>query len=284
MNSGGRSLELTKENFIALRDLVRDSIGVFLTDSKYSFLSIRLAYRLQLLNMETVNDYLYFLKYNPGGKQELQELIEAIVINETFFFREKEHFQALAQLVLSATKTHLRIWSCGCSTGEEAYSLAATAVETLPDERHRNIEILGTDVSNKALESARRGNYTEQPLREVSLRQLRRYFDKKDTDIYRVKKSLRELVTFGLLNLMDAAAVARLGTFDVIFCRNLLMYMNQQDRHKALVNLYQALKCGGWLFLGKSENAFGAAGLFEIGHWGSVIYYRKPVIEQRAAV
>jgi len=283
MTRDGRILELTKENFIALRDLVCDRVGVFLTDSKYSFLNTRLVYRLQLLNLETVDDYLYFIKYNPRGQQELQELIEAIVINETFFFREKEHFQALAQLVLPESKLHLRIWSCGCSTGEEAYSLAATAVETLPNERRRRIDILGTDVSNKALESARRGNYTEQALREVSLRQLRRYFDKSEIDTYRVKKDLRELVTFERLNVMDTAGVAKLGAFDVIFCRNVLMYMDQPGRHKALVNLYQALKSGGWLFLGKSESALGAAGLFEIGHWGSVIYYRKPVIEQRAA-
>lgn len=277
------TLQLTRENFVAVRDLVRNRIGVFLADSKYSFLSLRLAYRLQLLNIASVDDYLYFIKYNPRGQRELQELIEAIVINETFFFREQEHFQALAHMVLPKS-TPLRIWSCGCSTGEEAYSLAATAAESLPNERLRRIDILGTDISNKVLESARRGTYTEQALREVSLRRLRRYFEKTDTeDSYRVKKGLRELVTFGRLNVIDAAGVAKIGTFDVIFCRNLLMYMDDHSRHKAFVNIYQALKSDGWLFLGKSEGALGAASLFDIGHWGSIIYYRKPVIEQRAA-
>lgn len=276
-------MKLTRENFVAVRDMVRNRTGVFLTDSKYSFLSVRLAYRLQLLNLESVDDYLYFIKYNPRGQQELQELIEAIVINETFFFREQEHFQALAQMILPESRAPMRIWSCGCSTGEEAYSLAATAAECLPNERLRRIDILGTDISNTALESARRGTYTEQALREVSLRQLRRYFDKDDSESYRVKKELRELVSFGRLSVIDAAGVAKIGAFDVIFCRNSLMYMDDHSRHKALVNLYQALNRGGWLFLGKSESALGAASLFEIGHWGSIIYYRKPATEQRAA-
>ncbi|MDD2582312.1 MAG: protein-glutamate O-methyltransferase CheR, partial [Desulfuromonadaceae bacterium] len=217
---------MSDEEFHLLRDCIYAHCGIYFDqDSKY-ILEKRLSSRLTELNLPTFYDYYYFLKFNRNKDHELTEIMDVLTTNETYFFRESIQLKAFSEEVipeLIKSKTtrgdhSLRIWSAGCSTGEEPYTIAML-LSTIPELAGWKIEIIGTDISNKVLLKARRGEYGKSSFRATSESDLRRFFLPQD-DGYKVNDYIRQLVTISHLNLFDSHRLISLGKVDIIFCRN----------------------------------------------------------------
>jgi chemotaxis protein methyltransferase CheR len=169
----------------------------------------------------------------------------------------------------------IRIWSAGCSTGEEPYTLAMLMIDNpLLDGWHK--EILATDISNRVLHSAREGIYGKQAFRATEPICLERHFQKVDDSRYRIKDAARALVTFGHLNIMQHSTWPAEGSFDVIFCRNVLIYFNQDAKHKAVTNLESKLRRGGFLLLGHAESLLNLSTSFTLRHFKYDMVYQLP--------
>lgn len=275
---------LSSADFILFRELINNHSGIWLSDQKKNFLMIRLVHRMESCKVATFKEYYYYLKYDPRGGEELQNLIDAVTINETHFFREASHFRVFRDRILKqvvderrkAGERYLKLWSAACSTGEEAYTIAMMVLDVIKGTAMWGVEILATDISNTALESARRGVYESYTLRETEPYYLKEYFDQVSPGRYRVKEQLKKLVHFGWINLVDGAATRKIANMDCIFCRNVIMYLDMENRRRVLANMYRSLAPGGYLFLGEAESLRGLAPLFELRHFDKSIIYQKP--------
>ncbi len=268
---------LTFDDFDALRTLILDHSGIWLGDSKLTFLQSRVAERLRAWNISTAQEYYYFLKYDPHGSEELQQLLDAITVNETWFFREIEPVAAWCALILPELlpmkDETVSLWSAGCATGEEPYTLAMLLLELQPHHTRR-FAILATDISLHALEMARSASYDPYSLRRTEERWQKQHF-RQDGPRYLVKEEARRMVRFGQANLVDAALAQRIQKMDLILCRNVLIYLSDAGRDRALDTFYHALKPGGHLILGHSESLIHTRTPFEIARIDGKILYRK---------
>ncbi len=242
--------------------LIKEKTGHDFHNYKQPTLLRRIARRLQVHELSDMAGYLGFLNKKP---EEIQGLLNDLLISVTNFFRDEEAFEALRQDIipkLFANKTSsdtVRVWSCGCATGEEAYSLAMLFSEytsTLIDAP--KFQIFASDISEEAIRTAREGHYDEKSIQDVSPERLQRFFIK-DGDGYRVKKELRDTVLFALHNVLRDPPFSRL---ELISCRNLLIYLNRETQEKVLKLFQFAMRPGGYLFLGSSESTESASGLF----------------------
>ncbi|MEM8835205.1 MAG: protein-glutamate O-methyltransferase CheR [Planctomycetota bacterium] len=250
---------MTDSEFKALRDVIYKRSGIAFQDTKKYVLESRLSKRLEELELEDFNQYVQFLSFGPYASDEFQEMFNRITINETCFFRNEPQLEAFENIALnelikarSATK-RLRIWSAACSTGEEPYTLAMLVSRTLGVRLSDwNIEILGTDISEKALNIAEKGEYGQFSFRGVSPLHIKRYFNE-ENGVYRVNDDIKSMVRLDLHNLKETLAARRFGTWDVIFCRNVMIYFDA-DMKKQCVQLYHdQLADDGYLFIGHSE-------------------------------
>jgi chemotaxis protein methyltransferase CheR len=225
-----------------------------------------------------------------GSNVEYDRFLESLLTQETSFFRYPDVFQALERVVLPEVQARrmwsnprvLRIWSAGCSTGEEPYSIAITVLDTLPFPDAWEIEILATDISRQALQQSERGTYAGRSLANVSPQQLQAHF-KKSGEAWQVKPRLRRLISFAPMNLARSVYVGRM---DCIFCMNVLMYFSEERRNELLQRFYDVLEPGGVFFLGHSESMKTAPVKFETAVHGGCQYYVKPLAagtEQRPA-
>ncbi len=253
------TLKMSDEQFDRLRKVVYDRSGIWFADGKQYVLESRLSRRLEELDMTDFDQYLMYLTIGPYQTNEFQEMFDRITINETSFFRNAPQLDIFERRVLpqllearKASKT-LRLWSCACSSGEEPYTLAMQVHRTLgirlADWR---IEILGTDISEKVLLQAQQGVYGSYPLQNVEPLVLTRYFKKTPTG-HEVDPTIRSMVTFEKMNMKDTIAAKRYGTWDVIFCRNVMIYFDQQMRQRCIELFHQQLADDGTLFIGHSE-------------------------------
>jgi chemotaxis protein methyltransferase CheR len=249
------------EDFEALRKLVKELTGINLSDQKRELVYGRLARRLRALRLRTFAEYRDLLA-SDGGK-EIGEFCNAITTNLTSFFREGHHFEYLREQVLQAraanrgSSKRLRIWSAGCSTGEEPYSLAMTVLETLPDLRNWDIKILATDLDSDVLAKAQRGVYTIDRMRNMAPQRLERFFvERRDRNgpCYEVIPELMSLITFRQLNLMHSLPMK--GPLDVIFCRNVVIYFDKDTQRELFARVAHLQRAGDLLFLGHSESLF----------------------------
>ncbi|MEM1212916.1 MAG: protein-glutamate O-methyltransferase CheR [Planctomycetota bacterium] len=254
------TLSLTDTQFDKLRKIVYDRAGIHFQDTKKYVLESRLARRVEELEFEDFDQYLMFLTAGPYQMDEFQEMFNRITINETSFFRNEPQLDVFERTVLpkllearKATKT-LRLWSAACSSGEEPYTLAIQLHRTLgvrlADWR---IEILGTDISEKVLETASSGVYTHYAVRSVNPMVLSRYF-KQDGRNYVLDPEIQSMVSFQKLNLKDTLAAKRFGTWDVIFCRNVMIYFDEQMKTSCVKLFHNQLNDDGTLFIGHSES------------------------------
>lgn len=272
------SFTLSFDDFDALRQLIREHCGIWLGDSKVTFLQVRLADRLRARNISSAQEYYYFLKYDAHGHEEMQRLIDAVTVNETWFFRETGPLDAWRKTVLPdliKRSGRLRMWSAGCATGEEPYTLAMLLLEDYPATAAARFEILATDISQRALEAARAGVYDPYSLRHTEPYWLAKYFQPASGGRQEVCENMRRLVRFGQANLIDPALAQRVQAMDAILCRNVIIYLDDQSRRAALTNFYAALKPGGYLMLGHSESLFHTVTPFEVARVGGTIMYRK---------
>jgi len=254
--------KLSDGDFRYLSQLVYEQTGIVLGQSKREMVCRRLLRRMRALNVVDYKGYCNLLKGQGSSDGELANFVNAITTNLTSFFREEHHFRYLehylADLVGQAvTGQRLRIWSAACSTGEEAYSLAMTVVKAIPDQLDSwDIKILATDLDTNVLDVARQGIYEADVNRVIPVTLFNRYFSQgvgENAGLVRIKPPLRQMITFNQLNLMHAWPMK--GPFDVIMCRNVMIYFDRETQLQLLTRFIQLLRPGGLLFLGHSETA-----------------------------
>ncbi len=274
-----REFELTAGDFRRVQALIKARVGIDLGTNKQSLVYGRLARRLRALGMQHFADYLSLVE-DPSS-DEAERFVNAITTNVTEFFRENHHFEFLANTVLPAIwrrtgpgGQRVRFWSAGCSTGEEPYSLAMVLRENPPPAAGGwDMKVLATDLDTDVLAHARAGVYPADRVEKIAPARLKRFFAKTGTGgSYQASPELRSLITFKQLNLMDPSWPMQ-GPFDVIFCRNVVIYFDDATK-RALVQRYrQMLGEGGHLMLGHSESMVASTTGFE--SFGRTIYRRS---------
>jgi chemotaxis protein methyltransferase CheR len=257
-----KEFQLTTAQFDEVRHLVKSMAGISLGEGKRDLVRSRLNKRLRSLEMASYDDYLAMVKADKSGK-ELVHLLDAISTNVTNFFREPAHFDFLRELLAereamaSAGRAprRLRIWSAGCSSGEEPYTIGMTVCESLSTLSGWDIRILATDISTNVLEKASRAVYPKEAAAKMPKGIAPKYFDKTADGQIQVRKPVRDLVTFGRLNMMGSWPMK--GPFDAIFCRNVMIYFEKATQIELVKRYHGMLAPGGILFIGHSENLTG---------------------------
>jgi chemotaxis protein methyltransferase CheR len=249
------SLKLTAQQFDKISRLVYQVSGIDLHEGKEELVKARLIKRLRHLKIFGFDRYLKYLTNDKSGS-EIRAMVDILTTNKTNFFRESEHLDYLRkEIITKLEKDQIRIWSAGCSSGEEPYSIAITLCETIPDIGNRDIKILATDISDRMMELARQGIYDESALKGMPAPMKRKYFNKADAGIsnrYRVVPQLQSIVSFAKLNLMEDWPMR--GLFDVIFCRNVMIYFDKPTQEKLVKRFWSQLREGGYLMVGHSES------------------------------
>ncbi len=242
--------ELSQAQFEHIKARLYSYCGINLNNDKQSLVKSRLSKRLAVAKLENFDQYLSYVENDPN---EFSNMIDALTTNKTNFFREPHHFDFLKTEVLpSITGRRLRIWSTACSTGEEPYTIAMLLHDSIPDIFRWDIKILATDISTSVLHRATQAVYSDEALAGVSARQRERYFKQENAGSYRVRDSLRSMVSYARLNLMGAWKMR--GTFDIIFCRNVMIYFDKPTQIDLVNRFYDLVTGGGYLFIGHSES------------------------------
>jgi chemotaxis protein methyltransferase CheR len=256
--------ELRDVDYQKISRFVYETCGINLHEGKKELVKARLSKRLRSGNFSSFSDYFRFVT-TQEGTDELVHMIDSLSTNLTSFFREAKHFRKLRDIIPETIvksaqpngKSKFRIWCAGCSTGEEPYSLAMTVKETL-NGNHVDVRITATDISTRVLRTAVNGIYSGDRVRNIPRELLRRHFQigqGKWRGYYRVKQELRDIVDFKRFNLMEPPSFEEL--FDVIFCRNVMIYFDKQTQATLVQRFGDCLKDNGWLFIGHSESLTG---------------------------
>lgn len=269
---------LGDKEFNDIRTVIKELTGISMGDSKHQLIHRRLSSRLKATGINTFQGYLEYLR--KGDTAELEAFTNSITTNLTSFFREPHHFDYLAREIIpeivankDATNKRLRIWSAGCSTGEEPYSIAMTLRESLQNIDQWDAKILCTDLDSDVLNICRAGIYSQRRVEKVAENRLRRWFRKsraQDDDRLIVSPQLQELITFKQLNLMHDWPMK--GRFDAIFCRNVIIYFDKPTQRVLIDRFADSLEEGGTLILGHSESLFNVSDRFSL--IGKTIYRR----------
>jgi chemotaxis protein methyltransferase CheR len=273
---------MSDEEFHLLRDCVYSHCGIFFDNESKYLLEKRLARRLVALNLTSFRDYYHYLKYNRKKDQELMDIMDILTTNETYFFREAFQLKAFTDEVIpellheksSGGNRTLRIWSAGCSTGEEPYTIAML-LHGIAQLRGWKIEIVGTDISQRVLQHARRAVYGKSAFRTTDERYVRRFFVEQD-DGLKVCDEIRNLVTISHLNLFDTNRMVMLGKMDLIFCRNVIIYFDLAAKKRVVESFFNTLYEGGYLLLGHSESLMNVTTQFTLRHFKNDMIYQKP--------
>ncbi len=268
--------------FVKLRDFIYRNTGIYFEEKKLYFVKKRVLAHMEKLGFQDFDTYYRFLRFRDNG-QAFQELINLLTTNETYFFREFDQLAVFAEECLplicetkeSRGLKRLRIWSAGCSTGEEPYTLAIIVLEMIDDFPLWDIKIEATDIDTKALEKARRGIYGVRSIRHVPEEYFQKYFQR-TSEGFVVLDQVKQLVHFSHLNLFDDKSMRQMKGFDFIFCRNVLIYFDEESRKKVVAHFYNALLPGGFIFLGHSESLSRITTAFQIRRLGGMIVYQKP--------
>ncbi|MDQ8200264.1 protein-glutamate O-methyltransferase CheR [Pelagicoccus enzymogenes] len=275
-------MNLSAEQYRKIRDLIYQHMGVAFDDGKRYFLEKRLETRMSALQIERFDDYLFLLRFPTRGEDELQEFVNQITTNETYMFREFEQLQTFADECLpetlmrkeAANDRSLRIWCAGCSSGEEAYTLAMILRETVHDIDNWKVELLASDIDEVRLGMARRGIYDRRSVAQVPEAYYDRYIDER-AGKFHVASSLKRMVTLENINLHDRKTMRRQRGFDFVFCRNVLIYFDETSRRGVVDNFYNAMDPGGYIFLGHSESVGRFSTKFALKRLGSCLVYYK---------
>lgn len=251
--------DLTEEQFKRICTIVKGISGINLRKGKEALVRARLAKRIRELKLKDFEQYIKYLN-TPEGSSEIIHMVDAITTNKTSFFREPAHFEFLKERVLREFKERrIRIWSAACSSGEEPYSIAMVLLEQIPDLPRWDAKILATDISLEMLRKAKEGIYSEEAVADVPQNLKNKYFEPfMGKRLFKVKDNVRRLVHFAYLNLIGPWPMK--GPFDVIFCRNVMIYFEKETQQELVMRFYDLLKEGGYLFVGHSE------GLVSIRH------------------
>ncbi|MFT3927256.1 MAG: protein-glutamate O-methyltransferase CheR [Myxococcales bacterium] len=268
------------EEFRLIRDLVNDFCGIRFPDDMQFVLERKLKERLAILEIADFAEYYHYLRYHPDARTEIERAIDALTTNETYLFREEYQLRAFQHEVLpllherGVRQKRLSIWSAGCSTGEEVYTLAILIRESRMFEGW-DVRVIGNDISRRVLQVARRATYGNSSFRSMPS-SYQEYFSE-SPDGRTVRADIRAMCNFAHLNLLDAARYSVIGAVDAVFCRNVLIYFDTASRRKVIEGFYERLQPGGFLFLGHSESLLNVSTAFELVHLSSDLVYRRPL-------
>ena len=272
-------LELPDDVFRLLRDQIYKRTGMWFADTSKYLLQKRLSPRARELNFDSFQKYFYFLQYDPRAEAEYDQIFDLVTTNETYFFREPAQLAAFTEEIVPEILSRkpvkkVRIWSAGCASGEEPYSIAMMLTDA-GLYRQASFEIFASDLNQTVLAKARKGCYRENSFRSTDPTTRERYFSKEQDGSWRISDAIRNRVSFGRLNIYDAALVGLLGTLDVVFCRNVIIYFNEKSKKVVVNNFYQRLSDGGYLLLGHSESLISLSTQFKLKHLKHDMVYQK---------
>jgi chemotaxis protein methyltransferase CheR len=276
-------LEMSLDQFGKLCRVIYDKLGLMFDERKVHFLTKRVGLRMSALGIADISQYTFMLGYADPKGEEMQALANLITTNETYMFREYEQLQAFADYCLPEVVARkekqgdrsLRIWSAGCSSGEEPYTLAIIIKEVFNDSSSWDIRIAATDVDEDRLAMARAAVYGDRSVKNVPEPYVARHFVQNGENFH-VNPSITALVEVGHLNLSDRLQMRSMCDFDFIFCRNVLIYFDDQSRKAAVDHFYKALRPGGFIFLGHSESVGRISSAFSLRRLGESLVYMKP--------
>jgi len=280
LHDAGPSLELRE--FRLLRDFINRFCGIYFADDSAYIVERRLRERLRDLGVEDFTEYYRYLQYHPKAEKELEAAAEVLTTNETYFFREAYQLRAFTDEILPAVRSRalargskrLDVWSAGCSSGEEVFTIAML-IDSSGLFDGWNVRVFGNDISRRVLNKARAATYGSASFRAM-IPEYAKYFIETDEG-WQVHPRIRAMCHFGHLNLMNERRAAIVGRVDVTFCRNVLIYFDDASRRKVLETIYQRLNRGGYLLLGHSESLLRASTAFEIAQLATDIVYRRPI-------
>jgi chemotaxis protein methyltransferase CheR len=274
--------------FRQIRDLVYKVCGIFQLEEKLYLMAGACERRMKILSIRTSRDYWNLLTANPGRDTELRNLLNEVTIGETCLFRSPPQLDALRKVILpellqdkskQAIKT-LRIWSAGCSTGEEPYTLAMNMLEESENLlKGWKVEIIATDLNDRSIETAKAGVYGDYALRSTPELFKRKYFSAVDAKKLQVLPDVKKLITFSRLNLQDDSKMLFMKGMDLIFCCNVLIYFDGPSKSKVINHFYSNLTFGGYLFLGTSESLLNLNDRFRLIHFPGTMAYWKPSLK-----
>jgi len=272
-----REFAFSEADFQFIREMVREHIGIKIPPAKKDMVYSRLVRRLRQLKLESFDSYCQLLRQSPG--EELVEFTNALTTNLTSFFREGHHFAYLAESVIpelmrrNAAQRRLRIWSAGCSTGEEPYSIAMVLRESMPEIDRWDVRVLATDLDSNVIETGKQGIYREERISALPARRRQRWFLRgrgERQGLVRVRPEVRELVHFRQLNLLREWPMR--GLFDVIFCRNVVIYFDKPTQSRLFARFAEHMPEESHLFVGHSESLFKVTDKFRL--LGNTVYRR----------
>jgi chemotaxis protein methyltransferase CheR len=270
------ALPLSPQVFAILRGLIEEKTGIHYPDADRELLGERLSVRAREAGFDSLLDYYYFLRYDPAGDAELETLIEHLVVQETYLFREVDQLRALVSRFVAPRASRgqrVRVWSAGCATGEEPVSVAMLLAERgLLDA----VEIVATDISYRALEKARAGRFARRSLRALGPGlNYPGYLETCGEGAVKASPALVSRITWSRLNLLDTSAIAALGRFDVILCRNVLIYFSDTTTTAVVDRLAAALVPGGVLVVSVTESLLRFGTSLQCEEHDGVFFYRK---------
>ncbi|EKF9854239.1 protein-glutamate O-methyltransferase CheR [Vibrio cholerae] len=271
---------ITDTDFCRFRDYFYQKTGIFFENSKRYFVDKRLLQRIELTEHQSFRGYFTYLRFQASG-EELQAVINALTVNETYFFREISQLESLVEEVLDDIVRHrpselIRIWSMPCSSGEEPYSIVLFLLEHWPKLEQVDIEIIASDIDTGILQKAAQGIFSARSVKNLPNSSLNKYFSLRADGCYQLIDDIRQSVRFTQTNLNNRAEVQKLGAMDVIFCRNLLIYFDDISRRNAVESFYEQLNPGGVLFLGHSESMSRISSIFHVKRFRKSTGYYKP--------
>lgn len=272
--------------YLKIRDLIYEISGIYQPEEKLYLLASRCARRMAAVNAKTPSDYVSFLTTRAGREAELRLLLNEITIGETYMFRSPAQLDALRNVILPElikSKTsmgfkRLRLWSAGCSTGEEPYTLAMFLLEESAKLLTGwTFDILATDLNDNSLNVAKTGIYGEYALRTTSEALRRKYFKPHDEKKLQVSDQLKSMIRFDRVNLNDDSKMLFLKGLDLIFCCNVLIYFDLSSKRRVMQHFYSNLLSGGYLFLGHAESLYQVDDRFRLVHFpGAIGYWKAP--------
>ena len=271
---------ITEDEFRRLADFLYRRTGMVFTETKRYYVERRISERIIATSSHSFAGYFAYLRSEV--RDEVEHLINAFTVNETYFYREDHQLACLSTDLLKervAAKRPgdtIRIWSVPCSTGEEPYSIAIWLLENWKDVDAYDIEIVGSDIDTRVLEAASEGVFGKRALMRLTPQLVDRYFHGLDDERWQILDDLRQSVRFSRVNLIETKETRPQGRFDVIFCRNVLIYFDDESRRVAAENLYDNLLPGGFICLGHTESMSRISPLFEVCRYSGAIVYRRP--------
>lgn len=278
-----KELKISDTEFAQLRDFIYAQSGIYVADNRKYLVENRLATRIKELNLKSFAEYHAFLQYDAGRRQELNRLFEVITTNETSFYRNPPQLKVFQDMVLkdvldklkAQRQKRLRIWSAGCSTGEEPYTIAIILHEVLRAELPAwDIRITANDLSEAVLAQAREAVYSDYSLRTTPKEIVARYFTP-DGANFKLKPEVKRLVSFGQINLSDRMQLKRVERSHIVFCRNVIIYFDDEMKKNVITAFYDNLLPGGQLLIGHSESLHNISRAFRPKHYPGAIIYSK---------